>query len=131
MTAVTPYLGLGRRKTAIARVRLVPGSGQITVNGRPADAYFPIERLRRDLANPFRLTDTLGRFDVVANVGGGGISAQVGALVLGISRALVKAEPATHPVLRRHGLLTRDDRKVERKKYGRHKARRGCQFSKR
>ncbi|MBN8526183.1 MAG: 30S ribosomal protein S9 [Planctomycetes bacterium] len=123
--------GLGRRKTSIARVRLAPGTGTITVNGRPADQYFPVERLRRDLANPMKLTDTAGRFDVQATIEGGGPASQVGALVLGIARALVQAEPATHPVLRKHGLLTRDDRMVERKKYGLHGARRGCQFSKR
>jgi len=123
--------GLGRRKTSVARVRLAPGTGTITVNGRPSDQYFPVERLRRDLANPMKLTDTAGRFDVLATIEGGGPASQVGALVLGIARALVQAEPATHPVLRKHGLLTRDDRMVERKKYGLHGARRGCQFSKR
>lgn len=131
MPASSSILGLGRRKTSIARVRLAPGSGSITINGRPADQYFPVERLRRDLANPMKLTETAGRFDIQATVEGGGPASQVGAMVMGISRALVKAEPATHPVLRKHGLLTRDDRKVERKKYGLHKARRGCQFSKR
>ncbi|MCS6970735.1 MAG: 30S ribosomal protein S9 [Planctomycetota bacterium] len=131
MSAVLPYRGLGRRKTAVARVRLTPGTGVIMINGRPLDSYVPTERLRRDLQNPLRLTETLGRYDVQATVDGGGISGQVGALILGIARALVKAEPSAHPVLRRHGLLTRDDRMVERKKYGLHKARRGCQFSKR
>lgn len=131
MPASQSILGLGRRKTSIARVRLAPGTGTITVNGRPSDQYFPVERLRRDLANPMRLTETAARFDVVVNVEGGGPASQVGAVVMGIARALVKAEPAAHPVLRRHGLLTRDDRMVERKKYGLRKARRGCQFSKR
>jgi small subunit ribosomal protein S9 len=123
--------GLGRRKTSVARVRLAPGSGAITVNGKPSDQYFPVERLRRDLANPMKLTDTASRFDVQVTVEGGGPASQVGAVILGISRALVLAEPSSHPVLRKHGLLTRDDRKVERKKYGLHGARRGCQFSKR
>lgn len=131
MPASQSILGLGRRKTSVARVRLAPGTGTITVNGRPADQYFPVERLRRDLANPMRVTETAGRFDVDVSVEGGGPASQVGAVVLGISRALVKAEPAAHAALRKHGLLTRDDRMVERKKYGLHGARRGCQFSKR
>ena len=123
--------GLGRRKTSIARVRLAPGTGTVTVNGRASDEYFPVERLRRDLSNPMKLTDTAGRFDVSVNVEGGGPASQVGAVVMGLSRALVKVEPATHAILRKHGLLTRDSRMVERKKYGLHGARRGCQFSKR
>jgi small subunit ribosomal protein S9 len=131
MPASQNILGLGRRKTSIARVRLAPGTGTITVNGRPADQYFPVERLRRDLQNPLKLTETAGRFDIAVSVEGGGPASQVGACILGISRALVLAEPATHPVLRKHGLLTRDDRMVERKKYGLRGARRGGQFSKR
>ena len=131
MPASQSIWGLGRRKTSIARVALTPGSGVITVNGRPSEQYFPVERLRRDLANPMKLTETAGRFDIVASVEGGGPASQVGAVVLGIARALVKAEPAAHAALRKHGLLTRDDRMVERKKYGLHGARRGCQFSKR
>jgi small subunit ribosomal protein S9 len=131
MTASSTILGLGRRKTSVARVRLAPGTGAITINGRPSDQFVVVERLRRDLANPMRVTETAGRFNVDATVEGGGPASQVGALVLGIARALVKAEPAAHPVLRKHGLLTRDDRMVERKKYGLHGARRGCQFSKR
>jgi small subunit ribosomal protein S9 len=123
--------GLGRRKTSIARVRIAPGTGTVTVNGRASDEYFPVERLRRDLSNPMKLTDTAGRFDVHVNVEGGGPASQVGAVVMGISRALVKVEPAAHAILRKHGLLTRDSRMVERKKYGLHGARRGCQFSKR
>lgn len=131
MTASQSTWGLGRRKTSIARVQITPGSGAITVNGRPADQYFPVERLRRDLNNPLKLTETSGRFDISASVEGGGPASQVGAVVLGIARALVKVEPAAHAALRKHGLLTRDDRMVERKKYGLHGARRGCQFSKR
>lgn len=131
MPASQSIWGLGRRKTSIARVALNPGTGVITVNGKPSDQYFPVERLRRDLANPMKLTETAGRFDVSVSVEGGGPASQVGAVVLGIARALVKAEPAAHAALRKHGLLTRDDRMVERKKYGLHGARRGCQFSKR
>ncbi len=123
--------GLGRRKTSVARVRIAPGTGVITVNGRPSDQYFPVERLRRDLANPMKLTETSSRFDVQVQVEGGGPASQAGAVILGIARALVKAEPAAHAALSKHGLLTRDDRMVERKKYGLHGARRGCQFSKR
>jgi small subunit ribosomal protein S9 len=131
MPATQSILGLGRRKTSVARVRLAPGTGIITVNGRPSDQYFPVERLRRDLANPMKISETAGRFDVQVTVEGGGPASQAGAVIMGISRALVKAEPATHAALRKHGLLTRDDRMVERKKYGLHGARRGCQFSKR
>ncbi|MEK7413020.1 MAG: 30S ribosomal protein S9 [Planctomycetota bacterium] len=131
MPATQFISGLGRRKTSVARVRLAPGTGAITINGRTAEQYFPVERYRRDLNNPMKLTETAGRFDVQVSVEGGGVNSQVGAVVLGISRALVKAEPAAHAILRKHGLLTRDDRMVERKKYGLHGARRGCQFSKR
>jgi small subunit ribosomal protein S9 len=123
--------GLGRRKTSVARVRLAPGTGAMTINGRSLEDFVKVERLRKLLATPFELAEAKGRFDVFANVSGGGINGQVGAMALGISRALVKAEPASASALRRHGLLTRDDRMVERKKYGLHKARRGCQFSKR
>ena len=123
--------GLGRRKTSVARVRLAPGNGAIVVNDRPLDAYLPVERLRGLVNKPFEVSETKGRFDVFVNATGGGISGQVGAIILGVSRALIKAEPASEAHLRRHGLLTRDSRMVERKKYGRRKARRGCQFSKR
>ncbi len=123
--------GLGRRKTSVARVRLAPGNGAIVVNDRPLDAYLPVERLRGLVNKPFEVSETKGRFDVFVNATGGGISGQVGAIILGVSRALIKAEPASEANLRRHGLLTRDSRMVERKKYGRRKARRGCQFSKR
>jgi small subunit ribosomal protein S9 len=131
MAGSTFIWGLGRRKTSVARVRIAPGSGKIELNGKPADTYFPVERLRKTLQMPFEVSQTGGRFDVYANIVGGGPAGQVGACVLGISRALVKAEPAAEASLRRHGLLTRDDRMVERKKYGKRKARRGCQFSKR
>lgn len=123
--------GLGRRKTSVARVRLAPGSGQIVINDRPLDEYVCVERLRGLLLKPLEISETKGRFDVFVNATGGGITGQVGAVVLGISRALLKAEPAAEANLRKHGLLTRDSRMVERKKYGRRGARRGCQFSKR
>ncbi len=123
--------GLGRRKTSVARVRLAPGSGQIVINDRKLEDYVCVERLRGLLQKPLEISETKGRFDVFVNATGGGITGQVGACVLGISRALIKAEPASEAVLRKHGLLTRDSRMVERKKYGRHGARRGCQFSKR
>lgn len=103
----------------------------MTINRKSLDVYVNVERLRKYLTIPLEVSQTQGRFDVHVNVDGGGITGQVGATVLGISRALIKAEPASEAVLRRHGLLTRDSRMVERKKYGLHKARRGCQFSKR
>jgi small subunit ribosomal protein S9 len=123
--------GLGRRKTSVARVRLAPGTGKIVINDRPLEQFICVERLRNMVQKPLEISETLGRFDVFVNANGGGITGQVGACVLGISRALIKAEPASEASLRKHGLLTRDSRMVERKKYGRHGARRGCQFSKR
>ena len=123
--------GLGRLNSSGARVRLAPGPGQIVINDRPLDEYVCVERLRVLLLKPLEISETKGRFDVFVNATGGGITGQVGAVVLGISRALLKAEPAAEANLRKHGLLTRDSRMVERKKYGRRGARRGCQFSKR
>jgi small subunit ribosomal protein S9 len=123
--------GLGRRKTSVARVRLAPGTGLITVNDRKIEEYFPVERLQKLARKPLEVTETGGRFDIWVNLDGGGITGQVGACVLGIARALAKAEPSSEAALRRHGLMTRDSRMVERKKYGLRKARRGCQFSKR
>jgi len=123
--------GLGRRKTSVARVRLAPGSGQITINDRPLAQYLPVDRYRKLVQKPFEVSETVGRFDVFVTANGGGVIGQVGACMLGISRALAKAEPAAEAALRRHGLMTRDSRMVERKKYGLRKARRGCQFSKR
>jgi small subunit ribosomal protein S9 len=131
MPVSTYTWGLGRRKTSVARVRLAPGAGVITINGKPAEQFVCVERLRRDLRLPLDLTETGSRFDVIVNVVGGGITGQVGACVLGIARALIKAEPASEVTLRKHGLTTRDSRMVERKKYGKRGARRGCQFSKR
>jgi small subunit ribosomal protein S9 len=123
--------GLGRRKTSVARVRLAPGSGLVVINDRKIEEYFPVDRMQKLALKPLELTETAARFDVFVNVDGGGMTGQVGACVLGISRALVKAEPSVEATLRRHGLMTRDSRMVERKKYGLRKARRGCQFSKR
>lgn len=123
--------GLGRRKTSVARVRIAPGSGQFLINDRTIEDYFPVDRFQRMARKPLEVTETGGRFDIFINVDGGGQTGQVGACMLGISRALVKAEPASEAALRRHGLMTRDSRMVERKKYGLRGARRGCQFSKR
>ena len=123
--------GLGRRKTSVARVRLAPGSGLVVINDRKIEEYFPVDRMQKLALKPLELTETAARFDVFVNVDGGGMTGQVGACVLGISRALAKAEPSVEATLRRHGLMTRDSRMVERKKYGLRKARRGCQFSKR
>jgi small subunit ribosomal protein S9 len=123
--------GLGRRKTSVARVRIAPGAGEILVNNRKLAEYFPVERLQKLAQKPLEVSETAGRFDIFVNVDGGGVTGQVGATALGIARALIKAEPASEAALRRHGLMTRDSRMVERKKYGLRKARRGCQFSKR
>ncbi len=131
MAASTFTWGLGRRKTSTARVRIAPGTGTITINDRALATYLPVERLRKQVELPFSLTENQGKYDVFVNVDGGGITGQVGACIMGISRALAKADPTTEAKLRSHRLLTRDDRMVERKKYGLHKARRGCQFSKR
>jgi small subunit ribosomal protein S9 len=123
--------GLGRRKTSVARVRIAPGNGLVMINDRKIEEYFPVDRLQKMARKPLEVTETAARFDVFVNVDGGGMTGQVGACMLGISRALAKAEPASEAALRRHGLMTRDSRMVERKKYGLRKARRGCQFSKR
>jgi len=123
--------GLGRRKTSVARVRIAPGNGQMLINNRKIEEFFPLDRLQKLARKPLEVTETAARFDVFINVNGGGTTGQVGACMLGIARALVKAEPASEPALRRHGLMTRDSRMVERKKYGLRGARRGCQFSKR
>jgi len=125
------YYGTGRRKTAVARVRLLPGDGNITINGKTFETYFPNRTLRLVVMQPLVLTETVGRFDVVARVHGGGVSGQAGAVRLGIARALVKANPELRKQLRRAGYLTRDPRMKERKKYGLHKARKAPQYSKR
>ncbi|NGM17880.1 30S ribosomal protein S9 [Xiamenia xianingshaonis] len=124
------YYGTGRRKSAVARVRLVPGTGKITVNGREGVQYFGRQGLVDDATAPFRVTDTVDHFDVIARINGGGISGQAGALRHGISRALLEAGDY-RAELKKAGFLTRDARKVERKKYGLKKARKRPQFSKR
>jgi small subunit ribosomal protein S9 len=121
----------GRRKDAIARVWLKPGSGQITVNGREQEVYFARPTLRLVINQPFDIADRRGQYDVVATVKGGGLSGQAGAVKHGISQALTRFEPALRSVVKQAGFLTRDPRVVERKKYGRAKARRSFQFSKR
>lgn len=125
------YLGTGRRKNAVARVRLVPGTGTITCNKKPALEFFGREALVNFASAPFRATDTVGRFDVVATLHGGGVSGQAGALRLGIARALLEAGDDYRGDLKKAGLLRRDPRMVERKKYGLKKARKRPQFSKR
>jgi len=128
----TVYYASGKRKTSCARVFLKPGSGKISINGRPADEYIQTPAGRVTIRNPFQLTDTRGKFDAYITVSGGGIGGQVGAIRHGISRALlVLDEDKYRPTLKKAGFLTRDSRMVERKKYGRHKARRSTQFSKR
>ena len=125
------YTGTGRRKTSVARVRLTPGEGNCTVNGKPALAFFGREGHVTMFEQPFRVTDTVGRFDVVATIRGGGVSGQAGALRHGIARALLEAGDDYRDDLKKAGLLTRDPRMVERKKYGLKKARKRPQFSKR
>ncbi len=121
----------GRRKSASARVRMKPGSGQMLVNGRPMTEYFPREVLHMRIQNPFEVSANEGRWDVIAKIHGGGVSGQADALRHGISRALEKADESLRAPLKRHGLLTRDARKKERKKYGQKGARARYQFSKR
>jgi small subunit ribosomal protein S9 len=121
----------GRRKSAIARVRLMPGSGAIVVNERALEDYFPRDTARMRILEPFELTETKGQYDTVIKVIGGGISAQADAVRLGISRALIAVAEGLRPALRKAGMLTRDPREVERKKYGHHKARKRPQYSKR
>jgi small subunit ribosomal protein S9 len=125
------YYATGRRKTAIAKVWLSPGTGQVTVNKRPAAEYFSRPALEVMYVEPFQLTNTAGRFDIRATCLGGGIPGQAGALRLGIARALVELDESLRPILRRSGLLTRDPREKERKHVGFRRARRGKQFSKR
>jgi small subunit ribosomal protein S9 len=124
-------MGTGRRKTSVARVRLMPGTGTITVNGRDAAAYFGRSVLMTLVEAPFKTTETEGKFDVIAKLEGGGLSGQAGALRHGIARALLQAGDEYRPELKKAGLLRRDPRMVERKKYGLKKARKKPQFSKR
>ncbi|PWM50257.1 MAG: 30S ribosomal protein S9 [Clostridiales bacterium] len=125
------YYGTGRRKSSVARVRLVPGNGEVIINGKKVDAYFGKKTLEMIVRQPLVLTQTESRLDVIAKVEGGGVSGQAGAVRLGISRALVKMDAELRPVLKRAGFMTRDQRMKERKKYGLKAARRAPQFSKR
>lgn len=122
---------VGRRKNSVARILLTPGAGKITINDRSLEEYFPLETLRSDLVKPFEVTQSAGKFDLRVTVEGGGWSGQIGAIRLGISRALVANREENRTVLRTAGFLTRDPRMVERKKYGQKKARKRFQFSKR
>jgi small subunit ribosomal protein S9 len=125
------YRGTGRRKSSVARVMITPGSGQVQVNGRSVEEYFPIEIIRQQALLPLTTTQLSGRIDVRVNVNGGGVSGQAGAVRHGLARALVEYDAGLRPALKSEGYLTRDARKVERKKYGLKKARRAPQFSKR
>ena len=131
MAASTDFLGTGRRKTSIARVRLATGSGKIVVNGRAFETYFPTETLRMVVSQPLVATATSGKFDVRVNVQGGGPTGQAGAVRHGIARALLKTDANLRPALKSEGLLTRDSREKERKKYGQPGARKRFQYSKR
>jgi len=125
------YRGTGRRKSAVARVRLVPGTGKIVVNKRDLDEYLKYETLRVIVREPLLITDTMGQYDVLVNVKGGGYTGQAGAIRHGISRALLQVDNELRPILKKAGFLTRDSRMKERKKYGLKKARKASQFSKR
>ena len=127
-----PYFyGTGRRKHSVARVRMYPGTGKITINGRDIDEYFGLETLKLIVRQPMEITNTLGRFDIVCTVAGGGVSGQAGAIRHGITRALLQNGDEMRPILKKAGYLTRDPRMKERKKYGLKGARRAPQFSKR
>ena len=125
------YYGTGRRKHSVARVRMYPGTGKITINGRDIDEYFGLETLKLIVRQPMEITNTLGRFDIVCTVAGGGVSGQAGAIRHGLARALLGVSEDYRPLLKKAGLLTRDPRMKERKKYGLKAARRAPQFSKR
>lgn len=129
--AQVQYIGTGRRKSSVARVRLVPGEGKIIINKRDVQDYVPFETLREIIKQPFVVTQTLGSYDVYVNVDGGGYTGQAGAIRHGIARALLQVDPDFRPALKAAGLLTRDPRMKERKKYGLKGARRAPQFSKR
>ncbi len=131
MNADSEFLGTGRRKKAIARVRLAEGSGTITVNGRPFEHYFPLESYRTQASQPLTTTETTAKFDVRVSVVGGGPAGQAGAIRHGLARALLAADAAFRPSLKAEGLLTRDPRARERKKYGQPGARKRFQYSKR
>ena len=125
------WWGTGRRKTSVARVRILPGTGQIQINGRDLEEYFPRKAHRNQVLKPLQVVSAEGRYDVLAKLHGGGPTGQAGAMKLGIARALCKADSSYEEPLKENELLTRDPRMVERKKYGKHKARRAHQHSKR
>ena len=131
MEETSEFLGTGRRRTAVARVRLAAGSGKFTVNGRQMENYFPVDTYRTVATQPLVLTDTGSKFDVRVNVRGGGLSGQAGAVRHGIARALLQVDAEFRPALKTEGFLTRDPRKKERKKYGQPGARKRFQYSKR
>ncbi len=131
MAKTTKYYGTGRRKSSIARVYLIPGTGKVTINKKDMNDYFGLDTLKIIVNQPFVATGTEGKFDVLVNVHGGGFTGQAGAIRHGISRALLKADAENRPALKKAGYLTRDPRMKERKKYGLKKARRAPQFSKR
>ena len=131
MGTPTQYYGTGRRKTSVARVFLRPGHGKVLVNARPVDDYFHSESHHHLLREPMQVTGVAADYDIVVNVCGGGLTGQAGAIRMGLARALCELNPEFRPVLKRHGMLTRDSREVERKKYGRPGARKRFQFSKR
>ena len=125
------YYGTGRRKHSVARVRMYPGTGKITINGRDIDEYFGLDTLKLIVRQPMEITNTLGRFDIVCTVAGGGVYGQAGAIPHGVARALLQNGDEMRPILKKAGFLTRDPRMKERKKYGLKGARRAPQFSKR
>lgn len=129
--AVVTYNATGRRKSSVARVRLVPGEGNIVINDRQLDKYFGLKTLELIINQPLEVTETKGKYDVLVNVNGGGTSGQAGAIRHGIARALLKVDEEFRPALKKAGLLTRDPREKERRKYGLKKARKASQFSKR
>ena len=131
MAKKTQYLGTGRRKSSVARVRLTTGKGTFTINGRTFEDYIPSAAIRLDVLQPLELTESKEKFDIDVNVCGGGISGQAGAIRLGITRALMEVDPDLRKTLKPAGMVTRDPRAKERKKYGLKKARRAPQFSKR
>jgi len=131
MAEARRYYNTGKRKSAIARVWLMPGNGKITVNRRPLELYFTIETHKTLIQEPFRITQTLGQYDALITVRGGGISGQAAAIRHGISKSLLQTDAALRPTLKQAGFLTRDSRVIERKKYGQKKARKRFQYSKR
>ena len=129
--AQVSYYGTGRRKSSVARVRLVPGEGKVTINGRSMEEYFGLKTLELIVRQPLNLTETVDKYDIVCTVAGGGVTGQAGAIRHGLSRALLEFDPELRPTLKKAGFLTRDPRMKERKKYGLKAARRAPQFSKR